>query len=95
MILFMFCMAFPSSESIKCPAIILAVSRTDRVIGRMMFLIISMITMKGSNGAGVPDGTMWANIIFGDFAHPKIIIDSHRVNASGRFSMMCLVGVKI
>jgi hypothetical protein len=41
----------------RCPAIILAASRTERVIGRIMFLISSIITMKGINGAGVPKGT--------------------------------------
>lgn len=41
----------------RCPAIILAASRTERVIGRIMLLMISMITMKGIRAAGVPMGT--------------------------------------
>jgi len=40
----------------KCPATILAVSRTDKVIGRMIFLTISMMNMKLINGNGVPIG---------------------------------------
>jgi len=39
-----------------------AIKRTDRVIGRITFLIDSIRTMKGIRAPGVPDGTMWANI---------------------------------
>lgn len=41
----------------KCPAIILAVNRTVKVIGRMMFLIVSIQIMKGINKIGVLWGT--------------------------------------
>jgi hypothetical protein len=44
----------------RCPAIILAASRTDKVIGRIILLIISINTIKGINGAGVPIGTRCA-----------------------------------
>ena len=87
------CMAFPRRESMRCPAIMFAVSRTDRVIGRIMFLIISMITMKGRSAEGVPVGTMWANIILGDFIHPNNMRDNQKVRARGKFNIMCLVGV--
>lgn len=40
----------------RCPATMLADSRTDSVIGRMMFLVISIITMKFIRGEGVPVG---------------------------------------
>lgn len=44
------------------PAIIFAVSRTVRVIGRMMLLIVSIHTIKGIKIFGVPWGTKWINI---------------------------------
>lgn len=50
----------PKRFNNKCPAIILAASRTERVIGRMIFLTNSINTIKGINTGGVPDGTKWA-----------------------------------
>jgi len=41
----------------RCPATILAANRTDRVIGRISLLTISIITIKGINATGVPRGT--------------------------------------
>lgn len=38
----------------------LAANRTDRVIGRITLLTISIRTIKGIKGAGVPIGTRWA-----------------------------------
>lgn len=52
----------PRRERSKCPAIMLAVKRIDRVIGRMISLISSMITMIGMRGLGVPMGVRWVNI---------------------------------
>lgn len=37
----------PKRESSRCPAIILAVSRIERVIGRIINLINSIITING------------------------------------------------
>lgn len=48
---------FPKRVSNKCPAIILAVSRTAKVIGRITFLIVSIHTIKGIKTLGVPWGT--------------------------------------
>lgn len=46
----------------RCPAIILAVNRTARVRGRIIFLIVSIKTMKGIRMGGVPWGTKCVNI---------------------------------
>jgi hypothetical protein len=46
--------AFPSKVMSRWPAIKLAVRRTHRVIGRMMFLVSSIITMNDIRTAGVP-----------------------------------------
>jgi len=49
--------AFPSKVISKCPAIKLAVSRTHRVIGRMMLLVSSIRTINDINTTGVPCGS--------------------------------------
>lgn len=47
-------------DKIKCPATILAASRTLKVRGRIKFLINSIITIKGISAKGVPNGTKCA-----------------------------------
>jgi len=47
---------FLRSNINKWPATILAVNRTDNVMGRMIFLTISMINIKLIKGKGVPIG---------------------------------------
>ena len=44
----------PRSVKSKCPAIIFAASRTASVPGRIMFLIVSIRTIKGIRIKGVP-----------------------------------------
>jgi len=46
-----------SNVSSKCPAIKFAVNRTHSVIGRIMFLTISIITINDTRAVGVPCGT--------------------------------------
>lgn len=53
---------FPRSVIRRCPATIFAINRTERVIGRIMFLIDSIRTIKGMRADGVLWGTIWANI---------------------------------
>lgn len=48
---------FPNKVNSKCPAIILAVSRTASVPGRITLLIVSIQTIKGIRAEGVPCGT--------------------------------------
>lgn len=54
----------PKRDSSKWPAIIFAVKRIERVIGRISNLIDSMITIKGINKAGVPWGVRWVRRLF-------------------------------
>ena len=42
----------------------LAANRTDKVIGRMIFLVSSINTIKGAKNIGVPCGTRWARTDF-------------------------------
>lgn len=44
----------------RCPATMLAISRTAKVNGRIIFLMVSIKTMKDINATGVPDGVMCA-----------------------------------
>jgi len=46
----------------RCPATMFAISRTAKVPGRMMFLVISIQTINGIRGPGVPAGRRWANM---------------------------------
>ena len=48
--------ALPNSDINKCPAIMFAVNRTHKVMGRIMFLTSSIITIKFIRGTGVPCG---------------------------------------
>lgn len=86
---------FPNRVSNKWPAIILAESRIESVIGRIIFLIVSIKIINIISAKGVPVGSRWANILFVFLTHPKII----NVNQSGRASVIvitiCLVAVKI
>ena len=43
-------------DSKRCPAIILAVNRTERVMGRINILVNSIRTMMGMRKNGVPVG---------------------------------------
>lgn len=61
---------FPSKVISKWPAIILAANRTAKVPGRIIFLIVSIITIKGIRTGGVPCGTKWANICMVWLIHP-------------------------
>ena len=51
----------PNKVNNKCPATILAARRIDKVIGRIIFLTVSITTIIGIRKEGVPKGTRWAN----------------------------------
>lgn len=86
---------FPNSVNRRCPAIILAESRTASVPGRIMFLIVSIRTINGISTGGVPWGTKCANMSFVLFIHPKNIKLSHKGRARERVSVKWLVLVKM
>ena len=65
----------------KWPATILAASRTDKVIGRIIFLTISINTIKGINTIGVPKGTRWARNALRSKTIDLEITPIHRGNA--------------
>lgn len=77
----------------RCPLIILADSRTERVIGRIKLLIVSIITIKEVSGNGDPNGTKWVIIILNDVNQPFNISVIQIGKDSIIDNTMCLVGV--
>lgn len=84
----------PNSLINKCPATIFAESRTDRVIGRIEFLIISIITIKFISWVGVPVGTICAIIVEKFLAHPNNMKANHILKARVNEKDKWAVGVK-
>ena len=77
-----------------CPALILAVSRTESVIGRTKILTVSMITRKGFKAAGAPMGSSLATTEVGLKKIPEIIKESHKGRPRDKEIAKCLVGLK-
>jgi hypothetical protein len=73
----------------------LADSRMDKVIGRIIFLTVSIKTIKFIRAKGVLVGTIWDNILFVLFVHPKIIMDNHIERAVGNVIIIWAVGVNV
>lgn len=86
---------FPNNVKSKWPAIIFADNRTANVPGRIIFLIVSIITIKGINTAGVPWGTRCANMCLVLLIHPNNIKLNHNGRASESVNVIWLVLVKI
>jgi len=82
-------------ESKRCPAIILAANRTDKVIGRIIFLVVSMNTIKTLNKRGVPLGIKCENILLVKLIQPNSINVNQRGRAKFKVIERCLVLVKI
>jgi threonine/homoserine efflux transporter RhtA len=74
--------------------IMFAVRRTARVPGRIRFLTVSIKTMKGISGVGVPWGTGCSNMWFMFLIHPNNINVTHRGRARVSVNTKCLVLVQ-
>lgn len=72
-----------------------AAKRTERVIGRIKLLMISMITIKGINGEGVPVGTRWAKKSVILLIRLNIINPNHKGRAKDKVIAKWLVAVKV
>jgi hypothetical protein len=81
-------MALPNKDISKCPAIKFAVSRTDRVIGRIRFLTNSINTINIINELGVPWGTKCDSIMFVFFTQPNMINLIQNVNEIGKLKVI-------
>jgi hypothetical protein len=49
-----------------CPAVMFAASRNDKVIGRTMILVVSIITRNGFSHSGAPSGKKCATDFLGE-----------------------------
>lgn len=72
----------------KCPATILAINRIESVRGRMIFLTVSIKTMKDINKMGVPMGVRWEKKLDHLFFKAIITLESHIIIANGRFNLI-------
>ena len=85
----------PNNVNNKWPATIFAANRIDKVIGRIIFLTVSIITIIGIKNEGVPKGTKWAKRLL----YWKIIENNIVPNQIGKANTnvidKCLVLVKI
>jgi len=73
-----------------CPAVIFAANRKDKVIGRTIILVVSIITKKGFNHSGAPSGRKCATDFLGEYVNEEIIIDNHIGNPIDRVIIKCL-----
>jgi len=87
--------AFPNKDMRRWPAMRLAVRRTHKVIGRIIFLTSSIMTINIIKVPGVPWGTKWDNMWFVFFNHPNSIKESQNVKDKGRVTVRWEVGEKI
>lgn len=85
----------PNKVINKWPATILAISRIANVIGRIIFLIVSIQTIKGIKIGGVPWGIIWANMWVMLLIHPYNMNVNQRGRASDNVKIKWLVLVKI
>ena len=76
-----------------CPAVMLAHSRTERVIGRISKLIDSIIVIKWDNAMGVDRGTRWLIKCVVFLKILKSTIASHAGRARDKVNIICLVRV--
>ena len=78
----------------KCPATILAAKRTAKVKGRITFLTISIKTIKGAKGIGLPIGTRCASIFLVDLTQAMSICPNHKGRAIDKVNVKWLEEVK-
>lgn len=76
------------------PALMFAISRTDKVIGRTAILTVSIRTRKGFKGAGAPIGSRPATTEDGLKKIPDTRSDNHKGKPRERETARCLVGLK-
>ena len=69
----------------------LAVSRTHRVIGRMILLVSSISTIKFIKARGVPCGRRCESMCLVFLVHPYIVTVIHKIMDVGRVKDRCAV----
>ena len=84
----------PINVNTICPALMLAVRRTESVIGRTIILTVSIRTKNGFKGAGAPIGNKPATTELGLKNTPETIKDNHKGRPKERETAKCLVELK-
>jgi hypothetical protein len=85
--------AFAIKPIIICPALIFAISRTLKVIGRIQILRVSIKISKGTRGAGAPDGAKCADDSTGNLIHPERIKRVQKTRAKEIATQIFLVAL--
>lgn len=85
----------PTIESNKWPAIIFAVRRKVKAIGRIKFLRSSTNTINLIKKTGVPTGIKWAKKCFIELNQQKKIIPTQKEKEKGKVTSMWEVTEKI
>lgn len=80
----------PIRPSTMCPALMLAASRNDRVIGRTVTLVDSIRTRNGFSQSGAPSGRKWAIDFLIDLKKLDIIIANQKGNPKISVKIKCL-----
>lgn len=88
-LLLIFIRKFLNNDISKWPARMFAVNRTHKVIGRIIFLVNSINTIKFIKNTGVPCGTKWIKMCLVFFIKPKKIVLIQNVNAIIKVSVIC------
>jgi hypothetical protein len=78
-----------------CPAVILAARRTDNVIGRIICLTVSIMTINWDSPRGVLKGTRWLKKWFVLLKDLKITKEIQNGKARHRVNSICAEKVKI
>lgn len=94
-IILIFCPDDPNNDSRRWPATMLAVSRIERVIGRIINLINSIITINGIKIVGVFEGVRWVNMCLEKLIQPNNMILIHRINDRDIQNLIWLDDVKM
>lgn len=90
-----FCPEDPNNDKRRCPATMLAVSRIERVMGRIINLINSIITINGIKIVGVFEGVRWVNMWLEKLIQPNNIILIHKINDRDIQNLIWLDDVKM
>ena len=84
----------PKTFNIVCPAIILAKSLTDRLMGLLRYEIISIILIIGSKTIGTPLGTKIFKYLNPCITNPSIVTPININKANVKVTIIWLVTVK-
>lgn len=77
------------------PAVMFAANRTDRVIGRIICLTLSITIINWDRGRGVLKGTRWLKKWLVLLVEPNKIKPNQKGRANERVNIICAVKVKI